>query len=436
MLKNLTSKFTSLIRHFVDKYKLTESDLDSILKKIRKILLDSDVSLNVIKYLTLSVKTKLLGLEISKKKSPGDIVVKAMHEEFTNIMGGFDSYKLKFDLNNLNIILFVGLQGVGKTTNISKFAVWLKKMYKNKILLVSCDIHRPAAIEQLRMLSNISKTDFFINTFNSVNDILYNSLTYAKLNNYNFLLVDSAGRVHLDDVMNKELKNINNILKPSYVFLIVDSMYGQDSINSSLHFINNFDISGFIITKMDSDTRGGIVLSLTYSTKKPVYFIGTGENLNDFEIFHANRIASRILGMGDLDTLLEDVKENFKDIKTEKIDTFNLNIFREQISNLLKIGGFKKIIEKLPSYNIGEIDDNKINDTMLKKMLVIIDSMTIKERKYPSIINYSRKKRISIGSGCMVQDINKLIKYYEKFSKFLSKENYHMSAINKFKNKK
>lgn len=399
MLKSLTSKFTSLIRNFVDKYKITDSELESIIKKIRKILLDSDVSLNVVKHVTSNIKNKLVGLEISKKISPGQLVIKTLYDEFTNIMSNCESVKFKFNLNDLNIVMFVGLQGVGKTTNISKFASWVKKKYNKKILLVSCDVYRPAAIEQLKILSNINDIDFFINDIKNVDDILTKSMFYAKSNGYNFLLVDTAGRVHLDDVMTKEIKNINNILNPSYVFLIVDGMYGQDVVNSSLHFINNLNISGFIITKMDSDAKGGIVLSLVFSTNKPVYFIGTGENQNDFEVFYPNRIASRILGMGDLDTLLEDVKNNLNDIKKIEIDNLNLNLFKEQITNLLKIGGFKKVIEKLPLYNIGEVDDNKINDDILKKMLVIINSMTIKERSYPNIINHSRKKRILKGSG-------------------------------------
>lgn len=437
MLKNLTSKFTSLIRNFVDKYKLTEFELETIIKKIRKILLDSDVSLDSVKYITSNVRSKFTGLEMSRKVSPGQLIIKTLYSEFIDIMGGLDPSKLKFDANNLNVILFVGLQGVGKTTTVSKCSNWLKKKYKKKILLVSCDIYRPAAIEQLKTLAEINNIDFFVNNFTCVDDILNNSLIYAKINSYDCLLVDSAGRLHLDDFMTKELKNINNILKPSYVFLVVDGMYGQDVVNSSLYFINNLNVSGFIITKMDSDTKGGIVLSLTYSTKKPIYFIGTGEHLNDFDIFYPNRIASRILGMGDIDTLLEEVKENLKDIEQPmSIENSNLNLFKEQITYLLKLGGFKKVIEKLPSHNIGEINNDKINDDVLKKMLIIIDSMTFKERKYPNIINHSRKKRISNGSGCTLQDVNKLIKYYEKFSKFLNKENRHMMTLNQFKNKK
>ncbi|HIH2763407.1 MAG TPA: signal recognition particle protein [Candidatus Azoamicus sp.] len=433
MLKNLTSKFTNLIKNFIDKYKLTGTDLDNIIKKVRKILLDADVSLITVKYITSNIKSKLIGLEIDKKITPGQLIIKSIYEEFTNIMGGINFSKFKCDENNLNVILFVGLQGVGKTTNIAKFSYWLKKKYNKKILLISCDVHRAAAVEQLNTLAKLNNIDFLINNSDNVNNIIINSLDYAKLNGYDFLLVDSAGRLHLDESMTKELKNIVNLLKPSYIFLIIDGMYGQDALNSSFHFLNNLNISGFIVTKMDSDSKGGIILSLAYSTKKPIFFLGVGEKISDLEVFHPDRIASRLLGMGDLDTLLEEVKENFSIEKEKKIDYYDLNLFKEQINNLLKLGGLKKVIEKLPIHNISNIDSDKIDDENLKKMLNIINSMTLKEKKYPNIINHSRKRRISKGSGCSLQDINKLIKYYEKFTKFLNKEASNKSISKKIK---
>lgn len=435
MFKNLTSKFTHLIRSFSDKYKLSESELDIIIKKIRKILLDSDISLNTVKYLILNIKNKLTTLEVSRKISPSQIIVKSIYDEFTDIMGGLNSPRFKFNINELNVILFTGLQGVGKTTSIAKFAHWLKKKYKKKVLLSSCDIYRPGAIEQLKFLANKNNIDFFDQNLLDITIILKTALNYAQVNSYDFLLVDSAGRLHLDENMMNELSFIDSILKPSYTFLILDSTYGQDAINSSSVFINKFKISGFIVTKMDSDTKGGIILSLTYNTKKPVYFIGTGENINDLDLFYPDRLASRILGMGDIDTLIDEVKEKLT-IKDQLIEkSFDMNLFKEQINNLLKLGGFKKIVEKLPSYNFGEINESKLDNDFLKKMLSIIDSMTIKERKYPSILNFSRKKRLWKGSGCKLHDINKLIKYYEKFSKFLSKENYQSSISSKLKNK-
>lgn len=435
MLENLTSKFTTLIRSFADKYKLSESELDSIIKKIRKILLDSDVSLNSVKNITSNIKAKLVGLEINRKISPGQIVIKSIYDELTTIIGGENQSNFKFDLNNLNVVLFVGLQGVGKTTNILKFAHWLKKKYRKKILLASCDIHRAAAIEQLQFSSKANNMDFFINNFKSIDDILHNALTHSRKNNYDFLLVDSAGRLHLDAPMIDELKYINKILSPSYTFLVVDGMYGQDVVNSSLSFINSLNVSGFIITKMDSDAKGGVILSLAYSTKKPVFFIGYGENLNDFDVFYPNRLASRVLGMGDLDSLLEEVKENFESREPEQtIQNINLISFKDQLRTLFKLGGFKKVIEKLPSYDLGEIKSDKINDDIFKKMLVIIDSMTLKERKYPNIINHSRKKRIANGSGCSLHDVNRLLKYFEKFSKFITKENVNNVILNKFNN--
>lgn len=436
MLKNLTEKFANLIKNFIDKKKLSDSDIDNIIKKVRKILLDSDVALSTTKYITLNIRNKLTKLEINRKISPGQLIAKMLHEELTEIMGGFDIPKFKFNLNELNIFLFIGLQGVGKTTSIIKLANWLKKKYNKKILLVSCDIYRAAAIQQLKFLSNKNNIDFFDEKSSDINKILKNALTYSKNNSYEFLLVDSAGRLHLDEEMIKELINIESILNPLYTFLVIDGIYGQDALNSSLKFLDKLNISGFIITKMDGDSKGGIILSLKHNTNKMIYFIGTGEKINDLEFFYPNRLSSRILGFGDIDSLIEEVNDKLESKENKVVNNFDLILFKEQINNLLKLGGIKKIIEKLPSGNLLNAKENNLDDKNFLTMIYLIDSMTLKERKYPNIINYSRKKRIAYGAGCSLQDVNKLIKFYEKVSKFSHKENSQFSFLNKFKNKK
>ena len=425
MLDDLTLKFTNLIKGFASKKRVSDSDLDNIIKKTRRFLLDADVALDTVKYLTSSIRNKLVGLEINKKISPGQLIIKTLYNDLVDIMSCKNFNTFKFDSNKLNVVLFVGLQGVGKTTTVAKFAYWLKR-YNKKVLLATCDIYRPAAMDQLNILAKKSNVDFFKNECINVTDIVNSCIFFSKSNNYDFLVIDSAGRTHIDDFMINEIKNINTILNPVYTFLVIDGIYGQDAVISSNIFIQNLYISGFIVTKMDSDTRGGVILSLTHNTGKPVYFLGIGEKINDLEFFYPDRIASRILGMGDIKTLLEEIEYNFDNNKQveNNLEGLNLNGLKIYLLQMLKLGGIKKIAEKIPLHS-GEIINNKnIDDVFFKKMLYLIDSMTFKEKKFPNIINHSRKKRIITGAGCSIQDINKMLKYYEKLIRFSDKNIY------------
>ena len=445
MLKNLSSKLGYIINNVIGKYRLSETNINDILKKFRKSLLEADVSWNVVKHIINNIKIKLLRIEIDKKISPGNIFLKIVHDEFIDILGGKSTNaNLNFSASKgLNTILLVGLQGVGKTTSVVKIANYLKSK-KKKSLIVSCDIHRPAAIEQLKLLSDKAKIDFFYKYTDkdSIQSILKNSLSSAINHNYDFLIVDSAGRLHIDNNMMKELESIYNILNPSFTFLVVDSMVGQDALTSASIFCKNLNISGFIVTKMDGDSRGGVLLSLTYTTQKNINFLGTGEDINDLELFYPERITSRILGMGDISSLLENVNnslnDNNHDTSSEKFlnGSWNLNDFKNQLKNLSKIGSVKNIIEKLPgTFSLPETVKDKINDEYFIKMLAIINSMTFKERQYPNIINGSRKRRIAKGAGTDIQAINNLLKHYEKMKKISQKNLNKKNIFDLFKNK-
>jgi len=446
MLENLSSKLGSIISNVKGKYRLSESNIKDILKKFRKSLLEADVAWNVVKHIVNNIKIKLLQMEINKKISPGNIFLKVVNDEFIEILGGKTNNTnfIISESNGLKTILLLGLQGVGKTTSVVKIANYLKKK-KKKVLIVSCDIYRPAAIDQLKLLALNAKIDFFNNytITDSIQLIIKNSLKSAIDKNYDFLIVDSAGRLHIDEYMLDEIKLIHKILNPSFTYLVVDSMVGQDALSSAEIFCKNINISSYILTKMDGDSRGGVLLSLTYTTKKKIQFLCTGENLNDIEKFYPERITSRILGMGDISGLLEDINNklnNSTDSITQEnflTGSWDLNDFKDQLKNLSKLGNIQNIIEKLPgTFSLTENMKNKINDEYFGKMLAIINSMTLKERKYPKIINSSRKRRIANGSGTNIQAVNNLLKYYEKMKKISQKQIKTNYIFDLFKNKK
>lgn len=432
MLENLTSKLGSIVNGFIGKYKLSDSNIKDVLKNFRKSLLDADVSWHVVKAIVNNVRTKLVDLEISRKISPGNILLKVVNEEFINLMGGNINDKFTLYKNNsLNVILLVGLQGVGKTTSVVKLAKWIEKKYKKKVSVVSCDIYRPAAIEQLKIFSDKSGVDCYVN-YNITDtpvSIVKNALHFSSNNNYDFLIIDSAGRLHVDDFMMGEIREIYNISKPSDVFLVVDSMIGQDAIKSASVFCDNLNVSGFILTKMDGDSRGGVLLSLSYVTHKPIRFLGVGENVVDFEVFYPDRITSRILGMGDISSLIEDVNEKLENLESNSFvkkiysnNDFSLEDFKFQLKQMLSIGGMKSILDKMPGGQLfGSSIANKVDDKHFVKMIAIVNSMTVKERLFPNLINGSRKKRIALGSGTNIQDINKLLKQYGIMKKILQK---------------
>lgn len=437
MLENLTSKIGSILDKISGKSRISEYDIKNILRDFRKTLLDSDVSWSVVKSLLEKIKEKLVNVEITKKISPKDIFMKIVVDEFLEIFKNskIDNYDNLFSKNiGLSTILFFGLQGVGKTTNLIKLANLIKYKYNKSVIVVSCDVYRPAALEQLLILSKTSNIDCFsdYNLTDTAAYIVEKCIKHSRLNKYDFLLIDSAGRSHIDNNMMVELTDIYNISKPDYSFLVLDSMVGQDGIGSANIFCSNINVSGFFLTKMDSDSKGGVLLSLSFLLKKPIYFIGTGEKIDDLSYFHPDRIVSRILGLGDLSTLMEDldkkiVLDKYNKFAKTDLDKIGLDDFRIQLTNIVELGGIETFLDKIPGgYAIDKSLVNKFDNKFFLRMIAIINSMTKKEKMFPSLVNGSRKRRISIGAGVDISDVSKMLKYYDKmkknFSKFLGEK--------------
>jgi len=431
MLKKLTERFTNVIDNVVGKYKLSDSNIKDILKKIRKSLIDADVSWDVIKVFINSIKKKVIGMEITRKVSPSNLFIKIVHDELISIMGGahepiFNTIKSK----KPNVILLVGLQGVGKTSTTVKLAYWLKNIKKKSVSVVSCDIYRPAAIQQLSMLSKKNDINCFVYDGNIIdsNSIVKKAVDYSSSISDDYLIIDSAGRLHIDNSMMEEIKSIYDVAIPTEVFLVVDGMVGQDAINSVNVFCDNLLITGFILTKMDGDTRGGVILSISYITKKPIRFLCVGETATSLEYFHPDRIASRILGMGDISTLLEDVSKNISNDDISKLSDkasnkikMDLNDFKLQLEQMLKMGGINSVVDKIPGANKFSDKIKNIDDKYFIKMIAIVNSMTLKERKFPNLINGSRKRRIAGGSGTHVQNVNNMLKQFNSMQKLWKK---------------
>lgn len=444
MLENLTSKISSILGKLSGKTRLSEYDIKNLLRDFRKTLLDSDVSWTVVKHLLENIREKLTKIEIVNKVSPNDIFIKIVVDEFLDIFKNsrLDNYDRLFKNNiGLSTILFIGLQGVGKTTSLIKLANFIKYKCNKSVLVVSCDVYRPAALEQLLILSNKVNIDCFSDYV--ITDeplvIVEKAIKYSKLNNYDFLIIDSAGRSHIDNSMMKEIIDISNLSNPDYSFLVVDSMVGQDGIRSADIFCSNIKISGFFLTKMDGDSKGGVLLSLSFLIKKPIYFIGTGENIDDISYFYPDRIVSRILGFGDLSSLMEEINNNIGVDKASSINknfivNFGLDEFKTQLKYIIELGGIEKLLDKIPGgYSVDKSVVSKFDNNFFSKMIAIINSMTIKEKKFPSLINGSRKRRISLGSGVDISDVSKMLKYYEKMKKSFLKVGDEKSFLDKMK---
>lgn len=446
MLESLTSKIGSIISKISGKHKINDYDIKLILKNFRKTLLDADVSWDVTKHLIEEIREKLIGVEITKKVSPSDFFTRVVIDEFLNIFktSTISNYDKLFNNIGLSTILFVGLQGVGKTTSLVKLANLIKNKYKKSVLLVSCDIYRAAAIDQLSILAEKVGLDCFLD-FNLTDDpgyIVDKAVKYARLNLYDYLIIDSAGRSHIDDLMMNEIKKICKIANPDFSFLVVDSIVGQNGVKSASVFCNNINVSGFFLTKMDSDSKGGVLLSLSFSTKKPIYFVGDGENITSISNFYPDRIVSRILGFGDISTLIDDIdkkineQNNLSKFDAGVFDSFNLNDFKNQLKYMIELGGMSNVLDKMPGgYALDKSLIDKFDNKFFSKMIATIDSMTIKERKYPTLINGSRKRRISLGAGVNIHDVSKMLKYYEKMKKIFGKMRDEKNAVTMMKKK-
>ena len=429
MFDSLTERLNDSLRKIRGQGRLTEANIQDTLRDVRMALLEADVALPVVKDFIEQVKERALGNEVEKSLTPGQAMVKIVHEELKTIMGNAHE-KLSLACQPPAVILMAGLQGAGKTTTVAKLARWLRENERKSTLVVSADIYRPAAIEQLQTLAGEVKSEFFpSDPSQKPVDIATGAIEYARKKYLDVVIVDTAGRLHIDEGMMAEIKEVHAAIKPIETLFVVDSMTGQDAANTAKAFHDALPLTGIILTKTDGDARGGAALSMRHITGKPIKFMGVGEKTAALELFHPDRLASRILGMGDVLSLIEDVERKMDKEKAEKLakkiekgKSFNLDDYRDQLMQLKNMGGVMAMMEKLPGVaNLPQAVKEKVNDRELFQQLAMINSMTPKERSTPDIINTSRKQRIAGGSGTDVQDINKMLKQFEQMQKMMKK---------------
>ncbi|MBR4124513.1 MAG: signal recognition particle protein [Clostridia bacterium] len=416
LFSSLSEKITNIFSKLTRRGKLTESDIKEAMREVRVALLEADVNYLVVKQLISSITEKAVGEKVLKSLTPGQQVIKIVNEELTAIMGGTNA-KLNVASNPPTIILMCGLQGAGKTTMCGKLGLNLRKQGK-KPLLVACDIYRPAAIEQLQVVAKSINLPVFEKGTQDPVKTSKQAIEYAKQYGYDTVIIDTAGRLQIDETLMNELKNIKAAVGPTEILLTVDSMTGQEAVNVSEEFNNQLDITGVILTKLDGDTRGGAALSISQVVKKPIKFCGIGEKMSDLEPFYPDRMASRILGMGDVLTLIEKAEQAVSQEEAEKLEkkfrenSFTFDDYLSQLENLKKMGGIQNILGMLPG--MGALKNVQVDEKQLQKNKAIIQSMTPKERNNPEIIKSSNRQRIAKGSGTTIQDVNQLIKQFEQ----------------------
>jgi len=429
MFENLSDRLSKTLRNITGKGRLTEDNIKDTLREVRMALLEADVALPVVREFIAQVKERALGEEVNKSLTPGQEFLRIVRTELEKAMGEANE-ELNLAAQPPAVILMAGFQGAGKNTPLGELAKILKERHKKKVLVVSADVYRPAAIKQLQTLAEALKVDFFpTETSQKPVDIAEAALKHAKLNFFDVLIVDTAGRLHVDGEMMEEIQNIHAVLNPVETLFTVDAMTGQDAANTAKAFNEALPLTGVILTKVDGDARGGAALSIRQITGKPIKFLGVGEKTDALEPFHPDRIASRILGMGDVMSLIEDLQRSVDQEKAEKMaqkfkkgDEFTLEDFRDQLIEMKKMGGMMSMLDKLPgAKNLPEHVKNQVDDKMFIKMEAIINSMTLKERTNPEIIKGSRRRRIAQGSGTQVQDVNKLLKQFDEMQRMMKK---------------
>ena len=428
MFDTLNTKFEKIVQSIRGKAVISETDLEVTLREIRIALLEADVSLVVVKEFINSIKSNILGKEILKSVKPDQMIIKLVQDELVKILGS-ENKSLNLSSSQLTKILFCGLQGSGKTTSIAKLSYLLKKSSKKKILLASADIYRPAAQEQLKVLAEETGSDFFNHNLTSASKIVDDSIDYAQKNLFDILILDTAGRQVVDKKLMSELIEIENKFKPDETLLVADALTGQDAANVAKSFTDAINITGSILTRIDGDSRGGAALSIKSITNSPIKFIGLGEKVENFEPFHPERIAQRILGMGDIVSLVEKAAENIDKEEMEDMakkiakGKFDLEDFANQLKQMGKMGGVSGLLSMMPGVSKAQklMAENKISNSMIDKQIAIISSMTKKERADPDIIKASRKIRISKGSGTKVQDVNRLLKQFLQSQKMMKR---------------
>ena len=423
MFESLGDRLQSIVSKIKGYGKITEDNVSEMMREIRLALLEADVNYKVVKEFTNNVKEKSLGEEVAKSIKPGDMFVKIVKDELTSLLGG---EKANINLKGSPaILMLVGLQGSGKTTTIGKLANFLRKKHAKKPLLVACDVYRPAAIDQLKQIGKQLNIEVYDEGKNDPVKISENSIKYAKDNGYDYVLIDTAGRLHVDEELMNELDNIKNKVNPDEIILVIDAMMGQDAINVIEGFNNKLPLTGVILTKLDGDTRGGVALSVRHLTKVPIKFIGVSEKLDGLDSFDPERMAGRILGMGDIVSLVEkateaiDEKEAEKTAKRMQSGKFDLEDFLSQMKQIKKLGPLENLLKLIPGAKKMGLNNVKIDPKQMAHIEAIVLSMTPKERRHPDIIKASRKTRIAKGSGTSVQEVNKLLTQFEQMKKMM-----------------
>ncbi|SEI46494.1 signal recognition particle subunit SRP54 [Allopseudospirillum japonicum] len=428
MFENLSERLSHTLRSVTGQAKLTDDNVKDTLREVRKALLEADVALPVVKAFVEQVRTRAVGQEVAKSLSPGQAFVKIVNQELVSVMG--EANQPLILKGEPAVILMAGLQGAGKTTSVAKLARYLQEREKKKVLVVSADVYRPAAIQQLATLAQeIGVTAFPSDTSQSPQRIVEAAVKEAKIKFYDVLIVDTAGRLHIDDAMMQEIQSLHQSLQPSETLFVVDAMTGQDAANTAKAFNEALALTGVVLTKADGDARGGAALSVRHITGKPIKFLGMGEKTEALEAFHPERIASRILGMGDVLSLIEEAERKIDKTKAEKLAKkvkkgkgFDLEDFRDQLQQMRSMGGMSSMLEKLPGMgDMAKMAQNQASEKELRKLEALINSMTPMERRKPEIMTGSRKRRICAGSGTELQDLNRLLKQHKQMQKMMKK---------------
>jgi len=440
MFQNLTEKLERAFKILKGQGKITEVNIADTLKEVRRALLDADVDYKISKNFVDNVKMKAIGSKVLTNINPGQLLIKIVKDELTLLMGeNFSELNLK---SNPSIILMSGLQGSGKTTFSGKIGKYLKKKKFKKPLLVACDTHRPAAIDQLETIANENEIDIYLDRDEKQpNKIAKKSIEFAKKNGNNIVIIDTAGRLAIDEKMMQEISGLKKILKPDETLFVIDSMIGQDAVKTAKSFDDVLNFDGVVLTKLDGDTKGGVALSIKSSLNKPIKFVGMGEKMDAIDLFYPDRMAERILGMGDVVSLVERAQEQYDQEEARKIskkiakNKFGYDDFLSQIKKIKKMGDMKDLIGMIPGAG-KHFKNTDIDENIFKNIEVIINSMTIKERQNPEIINITRKNRISKGSGRSIDEVNQLIKQFNQMSKMMKimKSNKSANMMNMFNN--
>jgi signal recognition particle subunit SRP54 len=426
MLESLTERFSRLAKTLRGEARLTEDNIQDAMREVRMALLEADVALPVVRDFTARVKEKALGQDVIGSLTPGQALVGVVHRELTALMGG-ENAALDLAVTPPAVILMAGLQGSGKTTTSAKLAKLLAEDHRKKVLLVSCDVYRPAAIEQLKTLAAQVGADFFPSTKDDKPvDIALGALDHARRHYNDVLIVDTAGRLAIDDIMMKEIADLHAAVRPVETLFVVDSMQGQDAVNVARAFSEALPLTGVVLTKLDGDARGGAALSVRQITGKPIKFAGVGEKPNGLEAFHPERMASRIIGMGDVLSLVEEARKNVDVDEAKKLAEkfkkgkgFDLEDFKQQIGQMRKMGGISALVDKLPAQLAQAAQGSQVDERQLNRIEGIINSMTPTERAKPELLKASRKRRVAAGAGVTVQEVNRLLNQFEQMQKVM-----------------